>query len=379
MNEKKSVNIMNPLRKINLRGMIPLILLFMGLMVLGMCTQSKKDRVEKEKAESVRENIPPVHVVTLEMKPQTVRDRISLPGNLAAWVTVEVSAEASGRILKKKINVGDRVVKGAVLAEIDGEKYTNAYRSAKATYDNALSTKKRLEALYQSDLSNKSDLDEVTAQMENARAAMRIASVDLEHTLIRSPDSGIVNKVYVEQGQFTDIGKPVCEIIRIDPIKVRVGIPESDVSAVTNLTTFKVTVDALKDRTFTARKHSLSGTTSSMARVYDLELVMDNPKGELLPDMFVRVEIVKKEIPGALAVPLYAVLTLNGKKVVYVAEKDKAVMREVVTGAQDGWMLEVKRGLAPGDQVITVGQRSVADGQKIHRVRDHEAQENLLK
>ncbi len=370
---------MNPLRKIKLRGMIPLILLFMGLMVLGMCTQSKKDRVEKEKAEAVRENIPPVHVVTLEMKPQTVRDRISLPGNLAAWVTVEVSAEASGRILKKKINVGDRVVKGAVLAEIDGEKYTNAYRSAKATYDNALSTKKRLEALYQSDLSNKSDLDEVTAQMENARAAMRIASVDLEHTLIRSPDSGIVNKVYVEQGQFTDIGKPVCEIIRIDPIKVRVGIPESDVSAVTNLTTFKVTVDALKDRTFTARKHSLSGTTSSMARVYDLELVMDNPKGELLPDMFVRVEIVKKEIPGALAVPLYAVLTLNGKKVVYVAEKDKAVMREVVTGAQDGWMLEVKRGLAPGDQVITVGQRSVADGQKIHRVRDHEAQENLLK
>jgi len=370
---------MNLFKKINLRAAFPLILLFLGLMVLGMCAQSKKDRVEKEKAEAVRENIPPVHVVTLEMKPQTVRDRISLPGNLAPWVTVEVSAEASGRILKKNVNVGDRVVKGAVLAEIDGEKYTNAYRSAKATYDNALSTKQRLEALYKSDLSNKSDLDAVSAQMENARAAMAIASVDLKHTLVRAPESGIVNKVYAEQGQFADIGKPVCEIIRTDPIKVKVGIPESDVSAVTNLKTFKVTVDALKGRTFTARKHSLSGTTSSLARVYDLELVMDNPKGELLPDMFVRVDIVKKEIPGALAVPLYAVLSLNGKTVVYVEEEEKAVMREVVTGAQDGWMLEVTHGLTPGDRVITVGQRSVADGQKIHRVRDHETQENLLK
>lgn len=380
---------MNTLRK-KLRGILPVILLVASLLVLGMCSQSKKEGLEKERNSAVKETLPPIQVVTLEMKPGKIRDRLSLPGTLAPWVTLSVSSEAAGMIVKKNVEVGDRVSRGAVLAEIDGEKYRNAYQSAKASYDNAVSTKKRLEALYRSELSNKSDLDEVATLMENARAAMKIAAVDLEHTRIRAHDSGIVNRVYVEKGQFTDVGKPVAEIIRTDPLKVIVGIPESDVSAVKGLREFDVSVDALNGKIFKARSHSLSRTTSSLARVYDMELAVDNPKGELLPDMFVRVNIVKKEVGQAFSVPLYAVVSINGKTYVYVAEKDPkktgpdaprdtAVLKPIVTGVQEGWMVEVKHGLSEGDHVITVGQRSVADGQKIHVVRTQDEQENLLR
>lgn len=377
-----------PLRK--KRGYIPLIILFVSLIFLGMCTQSKKDLVEKEKKSAVKVTIPPINVVTMEMKPATVKDRLSLPGTLAPFVSLEVSAETAGMILKKNVTIGDNVKKGALLAEIDGEKYRNAYKSAKASYENAVSTRKRLETLYRSELSNKSDLDTVTAQMENAKAAMKIAAVDLEKTMIKAPESGIVNKVYIEKGQFTDVGKPAVEIIRIDPIKVNVGIPESDVNGVADIQEFDVTVDALMGKTFKARKHSLSRTTSSLARVYDMELTINNPLGDLLPDMFVRVNIVKKQTLNAFAVPLYSVISLRDKKYVYVAGKDPnnknpdspqdtAIMKEIITGIQDGWMVEVKQGLATGDDVITVGQRSVTNGQKIHIIRTQDEQEKLLR
>ncbi|MFA6008524.1 MAG: efflux RND transporter periplasmic adaptor subunit [Desulfobacteraceae bacterium] len=372
------------------RGYIPLIILFVSLIFLGMCTQSKKDLIEKEKKSAVKETIPPINVVTMEMKPKTVKDRLSLPGTLAPFVSLEVSSETAGMILKKNVNIGDNVQKGAVLAEIDGEKYSNAYKSAKASYENAVSTRKRLETLYRSELSNKSDLDTITAQMENAKSAMKIAAVDLEKTMIKAPDSGIVNKVYIEKGQFTDVGKPAVEIIRIDPIKVNVGIPESDVNGVTDIKEFDVTVDALMGKTYKARKHSLSRTTSSLARVYDLELTIKNPSGDLLPDMFVRVNIVKKQALNAFAVPLYSVISLNDKKYVYVADKDPnnknpdapqdtAIRKEIITGIQDGWMVEVKQGLATGDDIITVGQRSVTNGQKVHIIRTQDEQENLLR
>jgi RND family efflux transporter MFP subunit len=386
---------------IRLGSFLPLIFLFLALFILGMCTQAKKEDVEKEKKSAGKEKIPPINVVTLEMKPENLSDSLSLPGTLAPYVSLEVSSEVAGRITAKRVDVGDKVKKGAVLVEIDAEKYRNAYQSAKATYDNAVTTRKRIESLYRSELANKSDLDAVKTEMENARAAMEIASVDLSRTMVTAPDSGMVNRVFVEKGQFMDTGKPVVEIIRIDPVKVVVGIPESDISEVSSIREFEVSVDALKGKKFRAVRHSLSRTTSSLARTYDLELTIDNPSGELLPDMFVRVTIVKKRVAGSFAVPLYAILTIKGKNCVFVAEKnpdheileaafrilglnmeapqDTAVLKEVETGIQDGWMVEVKRGLAEGDDVITVGQRSVSNGQRIHIIRTQDEQESLLR
>ncbi len=383
------MNAMKDLRKKMFRGYIPLAVLVVCLFVLGMCSQSKKERLEKEKKAAGKEVVHPVNVVIMEMKPREVKDQLSLPGTLAPFLTLVVSSETSGMILDKQVNVGDPVRKGQVLATIDGSKYKNAYNSARATYDNALSSKKRLESLYRSEITNKTELDAVTAQMENAMAAMKIAAIDLEKTVIKAPDSGIANRVHVEKGQFTDVGKPVVEIIRINPIKVNVGIPESDIHAVKDLKWFDVTVDALKGKTFRAERHSLSRTTSSLARVYDMELTLANPSGELLPDMFVRVNIVKKKLPGAFAVPLYAILSMGEKKFVVVAEtsvqgktdapRDTASVREIETGVQDGWMVEVIKGLKTGDAVITVGQRSVSDGQKINVIRTQDEQEKLLR
>ncbi len=87
----------------------------------------------------------------------------------------------------------------------------------------------------------------------------------------------------------------MAKIIEIDKLKIEVGIPESDVAAVRKLETFDITIDALGSRTYTGYSHYLYKTSDSFARLYNLEIRLDNPDQQILPDMFVRVGIIKKQ------------------------------------------------------------------------------------
>ena len=114
-----------------------------------------------------------------------------------------------------------------------------------------------------------------------------------------------------------------------------------------------------------------------MARLYDLEILLDNADAQILPDMFARVEIVKSQKENALAVPLYSVITLKNEKTVYVLEGDVARARKVSTGIQEGWRIQITEGLAENDAVIVVGHRRVSDGQRVNVIRTVSRWEDL--
>lgn len=380
-------------------GWLPVIIIAMLILLLGAMVGSKKDTVEAAKKSGIKKTEAAINVVTLKLSPKPIKDRINLPGVVKPWVQLKVSAEASGRVIKKPLVEGRQVTKGDVIAVIDSANYLNAYKAAKASYESALASKKRLANLYNSKLSNKSDLDAVTAQAANHEAAMKIAALDLEKCNVKAPVSGIVNRIHIEEGQFIDVGAPVAEIIQIDRIKVNVGIPESDVNAVRGLTDFQVKFDGLKGKTFHATKHYLAKTTSSLARLYDLEIVIDNVNHEILPGMFGRIEIVKQKIDDAVSVPLFAITSSGDKKIVYVAQenkhydildaafkywgidkmppKDKAHAKTVKTGIQQGWMVQITEGLDEGEDVIVAGQRNMSEQQKIKVIKTVDNPEEL--
>jgi RND family efflux transporter MFP subunit len=161
----------------------------------------------------------------------------------------------------------------------------------------------------------------------------------------------------------------VAEIIKTDIVRLNVGIPESDVNAIKTIEDFKLTIDALGGKTFDAKKYFLSRTTGNLARLYNLELSIDNKQGEILPDMFARVDIVKQTFDSALIVPLYSLITLNDQNIVYVEDNGVARQKTVSTGIQEGWMIQFTEGLARNDKVIIVGHRSVSDGQEINVIK----------
>ncbi|MBI5897523.1 MAG: efflux RND transporter periplasmic adaptor subunit [Desulfobacterales bacterium] len=339
------------------------------IIVLQSWIHSEGKSIQAEKAAAMAKAPEPINVVALEIQPGPLNDRISLPGVVRPWVALKVVAEVPGKIVARQVAEGQNVAQGAVLALIDDRDYRNAHASASASYQAAKASHDRLSRLFKEQLATRAQLDDVVALMNTSKAAMDNAALNLERCAIRSATAGVVDRMQVEVGQYLGSGDPVADVLRMDRVKIEVGIPESDVDAVRAIEHFQVSVDALKGRVFEGRRHYLAKSADTLARTYRLEIEVANPEGTLLPDMFARAEIVKQRIEDALSVPLFALISQQKDQAVFVAEDGKARLVPVRTGIQEGWQVQIREGLAAGAKVIVVGQRDTKDGAPVNLVR----------
>ena len=174
---------------------------------------------------------PEVNVVALDLNPGVLRDRINLPGVVEPWTRFDVAAEVRGQVIEKRIEKGAHVHEGDIIAVLDARDYEIAVDAARASYDTALVSKNRIEQLFEGAFASRSQLDDITAQVDRLKAELASAELNLLRCTIRSPISGIVNNVYIDRGQYLNFADPVAEVMQIDKVKVNVGIPESDVNA----------------------------------------------------------------------------------------------------------------------------------------------------
>jgi len=380
-NEKRLTSIGNDRKRLKqVWGALPYIvlglLLLMIVILFGTCN-AKKARLEAEQNGGQTNGRPPVNVVVLELSPSTIRDSINLPGVVEPWVKLNVMAEVSGKVIKKNVEEGQRVKKGDILAVIDNRDYVNAYNSGKAAYETAQASFNRFSKLYDEQLATKSQLDTASSAMESGKSAMDNAALNVERCQIRAPFTGIVNNIFFESGLYLNVADPVAEMLQMDRVKVNVGIPESDVEAIRRVDSFDILIDALNSKVFKGTRNFLSSTADSTARLYSLKLAVENPDHEILPDMFARVEILKREVHDGIVIPLYAVITRNDGHYAYVVNDELAHVRQIDIGMQEEWQVEVTKGLSPGDRVIVIGQRNIEDEQSVNIVREVKSVEEL--
>jgi len=366
---------------IRIWGMLPMFVLIALCCWAAWIYQNvaaKKADLAAQKAAQIKAEKPKTNVITLKLKPELIQDRISFPGIVKAWVRLDVLSEVQGRMIELDVKEGDIVRKNQLLAKIDPRDYKNTLLSIKASYKAALASAKRLKELHQKQLATQSQLDEAVARMDSIKANLDTARLNLERCAIRAPIEGIVNARHADNGQYINLADSIVEIIQIDPVKIAVGIPESDVDAVRHLDLFHVKIDAL-NKTFTAKKYFLSNTADTSARLYNLEMRVNNSSSEILPDMFVRVEIVKREIKNGISAPLYSILTRNNKRFAFIESNGIAQIRQVEPGMQEKYLVEIKAGLQPDDHLIVMGHRDVSHGQPVHVIRTINSIEELEK
>jgi RND family efflux transporter MFP subunit len=353
-------------------GAIPWLFFLLLLVIIGMALAritEKQATLKAEKAQALNKDQPAINVVTLEMIPSPIRDRIRLPGDVKPWVKLNILAEVRGRIVSKKVEEGQTVRKGELIARIDSRDYDNVLASTRADFNAAQKALKRIRGLHKEKLTTQAQLDAATARVDALKAAMNTAELNAARCRIRAPAAGVVNRIDAEPGRFINAGDWVAEILQLNRVKVRVGIPESDVAAVRHIDQFDVEIDALDGHIFKGTKHFLSRTADPMARLYDLIIKVNNPNQEILPDMFVRVDILKKAVPDALVIPIYATISRSSSHIVYVVKDGKAHTRSVTLGIQEGWLVQIINGLSAGEEVIVIGQRGVNDGDHVNVVR----------
>jgi len=354
------------------------IILILSLFILVGNIKKKSAQLTEEKKAAVKEEVS-VQAVTLTVGSSRLQEKLNLPASVESFETLWVKSEVSGQVTNILVKEGQMVQKGQVLVELDSRDYTSRLDRIEANYKLATIQYDRMAELYKKNSAAANEMDKLDAQLKDLDAQRKESKLALERTKIIAPISGRLNEIEAKIGDSMAVDKQVAQILQIGEVKVTVGIPESDVSAVMDLKEADIIIEALDKLKVKGRKLFLSRQPGDLARLYNLELIVDNPDGRILPGMFARVEIVKRTFENTLAIPLYAVISQDEKNFVYLENNNKAEKREVELGILQGWMIQVKSGLKVGDKVIIVGHRQVDEGQAVQVIKNVTDPSEILK
>lgn len=341
-----------------------------GMIVLLFITISdKKSAILAEQEAAIKQERPPVNTVVMQVNPTTISNRINLPGSIEAWNELEMTAKISGTVEEVVVTEGDTVREGDVLIQIESADYRIALERAQAAYKLAQADYQRDKTVYAKGVIPPAELEARETRMATAKADLDNAQLMYERTTIKAPIDGVVRRLDAKVGIFLGVGDPVGKILQIDRVKAVIGIPESDVTAVRGLDSVEVTIKALDDLKVRGRNHFISSSPETMARLYRLELELDNSDHLILPGMFARADLVKQSRDQALTIPFYSIISRNNEQYVFVENDGVVEKRHVTTGIMEQWMVEITEGLEPGEHVVVEGHRDVEDGRKVKVVK----------
>jgi len=381
--------------------------LVLALLVGTACQQSPPER--EKVAASARE----VRLVPVE---ERALDRvIEITGTLAADEQASVAVKVAGKIASVSVDLSSKVELGDPIAQIDPTDYklrveqvaaavsqarvqlglppegsddtvdvdvTAIVRQAAATLEEAKTARARAESLARDGLATGAERDaaeatflraETTVQsareevrlrlagLRQRRSELRLVQQALADTLVRAPIAGVVQARRVDTGEYVAAGAPVVDIVRIDPLRLKLVIPEREAQSVVAGQGVNVLVDGDPKR-YSGQVARISPSLDQQNRTLLVEADIKNP-GNLRPGMLARAEIVIGSKPSAI-VPSTAVISFAGVEKVIVVDAGKAVEKKVTTGKRIGDRTEILSGVKAGDLVVAV-PGSLQQGQAV--------------
>ena len=305
---------------------------------------------------------PSVEVVTASKRDVTEESTYS--STIEAYATNNIMPQAGARIRKINVEVGDYVVKGQVLAEMD----RNQLDQLELQIQNDEVEYARLKGLYEEGGVSQSDF-------EAAELGYKVRKTNyqnlLENTILRSPITGFVTARNFDKGDMFSMSAPLFTVQQVIPVKLLVGISENEYTKVKKGDTVSLTVDALPGRSFTGKVNRLYPTINAATHTFNAEVVVQNSVQNsdraLRPGMFARVKVVfgtnhRVVLPDQCIVKQEG----TGQKFVYLLNNDETVSYVPVTlGRHIGAEYEVIDGVLEGDTVVLKGQATLKDGVKV--------------
>lgn len=303
--------------------------------------------------------------VTLSSRPWST----TASGIVQPNTAVDVAFEVAGKVVMVGPDEGQSVRGGQGIASLDPTDYRLAVEQASAQADRAARDRDRNQPLLAAGSIAPADMDHLETGARQSAAAAELAKKKLSDTRLASPISGIIARRAIEVGATVAPGQPVFTIVDLDPVRVRVGVPEGDVGRVTEGAAATVRIPAL-DASFAGRVSLIGVAADAATRSYTVEIKVPNPARRLRAGMVAEATIETGQKVSAMMLPAAAVLHdggVNGTTIVYVLDREGARVhaRRVTTGVARGDSLEITSGIAAGDQVVVAGQQRVRDGARV--------------
>ncbi len=329
------------------------IMVFAGIAaVVAGCAGKSGDKAAVPGAAAV---VPSVEVVAAVSR--DVPQESSYSASVEAYATNNIVSQSAGRIRRINVEVGDYVTKGQVVAEMDRLQL----EQTRLQLQNDSTELARIRSLYEEGGVAKSDLE----AMELGYNVRRSTYANLlENTVLRAPITGYITARNYDVNDMYAMSMPIFTVQQVVPVKLKVGISESEYSKVHKGDKVSLTVDALPGRSFTGRIERIYPTIDAATHTFLAEVVVGNSDRLLRPGMFARVVVCFGSLNNVI-IPDTAVVKMEGtgQKYVYILNADNTVSFVPVTlGRHIGNEYEVTEGIAAGANVVAKGQASLKDG-----------------
>jgi RND family efflux transporter MFP subunit len=331
---------------------------------------------------------------------------IEANGTLAAHDSVALAMKVAGRISELNVDLGDRVKQGQIVARIeptdlriaveqataalnqartrlglpvDGAdervvpERTPSVRQANAALNEAKLKRDRAQQLWDQKLIAKSDYDSAAAAFQIAeggyldaleeirnrqsvlrqrRSELEMATQQLAYAVLTAPISGAVSERTGSVGQYVAAGTPILTILNVNPLRLRIPVPERAAGGVHHGQQVRLRLDP-QPKVYYGRVTRLSPAIDEANRTLLVEAEVPNENGELRPGAFVRAELLAENKELAVFVPATALVAFAGLEKVITVENGKSVEKVVRTGFRDTARVEIVEGLKAGELVVT--------------------------
>jgi membrane fusion protein, multidrug efflux system len=290
-------------------------------------------------------------------------------GTVQAIQGVDVNNEVAGQVTAIEFDSGAMVKQGQILVRLADEVDRADLEGLQAAERLAQIKVDRNRSLLKDRAVAQSDFDEISAQLDQARAQVKSKQATIEKKTIRAPFDGQLGIRMINLGQFLPEGSPIVPLQNLDPVYVDYSLPERHLALLSVGQSIQVQVSAHPDRSFDGAIEAISPGIDQGTRNVRVRARLANPDFALRPGMFARVATLLPTEDAVVTIPREAI-TFNtyGDAVFVVREADGKTLvdrRQVRTGAVRGEEIAVLEGLSAGDRVVSSGQVKLSNGQEV--------------
>lgn len=308
-----------------------------------------------------------VPVQVSQVKPLIIKNIIHLSGNIEGSKTVKTGFMVSGRIHRIYYKEGEKINKGALIAELDPINYQIAKDIADAALRQVQDEYNRIEKMYQQGSVTDADYAKIKNGLAQAQANNDLHAQNLKESKLYAPTQGVLLKKLFEEGEIISTGMPVLVVSDIVQCYAHAFVPEEELKDIHIGQKAKIQVDAI-DKNFEGTIAEIGALADGMARSFPVKIKFQNPKLSVRPGMIASIDIATGKEKQALCIPVEAIShNSDHESFVFVVDTaiKKAFKRNVVLGSLADKNIEIAHGLSAGELIVVGGQQKLFNASSI--------------
>jgi membrane fusion protein (multidrug efflux system) len=310
-------------------------------------------------------NGAPTTVEATKVAVMAMPQSITAVGSLRSDESITVRPEVAGRISAILFKEGQQVGKGMTLLRLDPAINQAEVQQARANLKLAQTKYDRAVELSQRNFISGQAKDEAENNLRVAQAALALVEARLAKTEIRAPFAGVIGLRVVSVGDYVKEGADIVNLESIDPLKVDFRVPEVYLRHVQEGQTLTVTLDAIPGKKFEGKVFAVNPLVDAAGRAVVIRAIVRNTDTSLRPGMFARVNLITRAEKEALVIPEQAIVPQGEEQYVFRVVDGKVARVRVEIGQRREAKVEILKGLAANDVVVTAGQLKLRDGMPV--------------